>query len=107
MLFTSLGDLHIVNINPETIIAAAVSAAIVGWGSSYFAMWQAGIRMGVRMDGLEHSLVAFGTEVVEFRKAVTELTRTVDRQASYVDGLSELWELVRGIERDVAVLKSK
>jgi hypothetical protein len=65
------------------------------------------VRIGEAEKRNLEAMNAFRVEASELRKAVSELTRIVDKQSSYVDGVEDLWELVRTIEKDMAVCKSK
>lgn len=50
---------------------------------------------------------AFRQEAAQLRQAVTDLTRTVDRQSALVDGMEEVYERLRVLEVEVAVMKSR
>ena len=48
---------------------------------------------------------AFRQEAGELRKAVMELTRIVDKQSVFVDGVEEIYDRLRAVETEVAILK--
>jgi hypothetical protein len=48
---------------------------------------------------------AFRLEAAELRRAITELTRIVDKQAVFVDGMDDLYDRMRIVETKVAVLE--
>lgn len=47
------------------------------------------------------------SEAEGLKKAIADLTRTVDRQSVYVDGLDEFDSRLRHVETEVAILKSE
>lgn len=48
---------------------------------------------------------AFRVEAAELRKAITELTRIVDKQAVFVDGIEDIYDRLKTVEIKVAVLE--
>lgn len=98
--------MHLMNIQPETVIASALSAAIVGFFATYFAMWAASVRMDGRVKALESAITAFQVEVGELRNTINDLVVSVAKLSSVGDNFEDIFSRLRTVETDVAVLKS-
>lgn len=55
---------------------------------------------------MKEGLDLFRLEATELRKAVNRLTEVVSKHGALVDGMVDIYERLRNVETDVAVLKS-
>lgn len=54
---------------------------------------------------LKEGLDLFRLEATELRKAVNRLTEVVSKHGALMDGMADIYERLRSVETDVAVLK--
>lgn len=70
-------------------------------------MAESDARMAAFDQRVAEIMASFRTEAGNLRQAVTDLTRTVDRQSGLVDGMEDVYERLRVLEVEVAVIKSR
>ena len=88
-----------------------LSTVAVGAGATLITLKISMAKIEERMEAsdkrVQEGFDAFRMEAREIGKAVSHLAETVARQAVMVDGMENLFERLRMVESDVAVLKSK
>lgn len=83
----------------------------VGAGSTLLTLYVSMSRLQERQNAadkrLQDAIDGFREETRELSKAISGLSRTVAQMESNNDHIEQLYELVRNIEKDVAVLKDR
>ena len=121
MLFIpTLGDPQNVTLNLETIVVAVIATAISGAAATVITLRVGIARMEEKMEGtrlasdaraeeldrrMTEGFEAFTEVARSLRDAVGRLTETVSKHTVYVDGMNDIYNRLRAVETDVAVLK--
>jgi hypothetical protein len=91
MLFIpTLGELKLVNINVETIIASVVTAGIVGYASTYFTLIVNNAELRLQIKSMAETLKEFTGTVAVLTKAVNEMAHFHGDVQNIFDRLADL-----------------